>query len=210
MCEDVTRWGSERILREELYQSMVFSLAKRSTCRRLHVGALVETNNRVIGTGYNGSPVGTPHCSEEGCLYDGRHRCRRTVHAEVNAILSAGSNIDPNGSRIWVSHFPCIDCLKLVIASGIKKIRFFNNYVFDFEDKDVLEYYCKLPKTQLEILQVLIKKGGRDDLVVVKFAEPSLLCLLSSPKGPARMSGRTRKKPSTSDVGWRSPWTKRR
>lgn len=118
-----------RITRVELYGDLVFSLAQRSTCNRAQVGALVTTswNSReiIVGTGYNGSPSGMPHCIEGECLLDDQGRCKRTIHAEVNAISSAIRHHDftPILSTLWATHEPCFECYKLIIATGIPRVK---------------------------------------------------------------------------------------
>ena len=67
---------------------IAFEVAKRSTCNRAQVGAIIVRDKRILTTGYNGSPAGLPHCTEVGCLMVGGH-CARALHAEQNAIIQA-------------------------------------------------------------------------------------------------------------------------
>jgi dCMP deaminase len=89
----------------------------RATCPRLKVGAVLVKDNRVISTGYNGSLPGEVHCEDVGCLLvDGR--CKRTIHAEVNAI-SQVKWLKRSGSTLYTTHAPCSACMRTIIHSGI-------------------------------------------------------------------------------------------
>lgn len=77
-------------------------IALRSTCTRAQVGALiVDNDNRIIATGYNGAPSGEPHCIDIGCLEQDGH-CIRTVHAEENALMQASEScMDVDGYTLY-------------------------------------------------------------------------------------------------------------
>lgn len=99
-------------------------VATRATCPRLHVGAVVVRNNRILVTGYNGSPSGVPHCADIGCLLDNNH-CERAIHAEANAIIQASIHgVSLVGATAYVTHQPCRNCTKLLVGSGIKHVIF--------------------------------------------------------------------------------------
>lgn len=102
--------------------SIAKEVSKRATCDRLHVGAVVVKDKRIVSTGYNGSVPGLPHCDVEGHLIENDH-CVRTVHGEVNAILQAAKyGISVYRADIYVTHSPCRECFKEIVSSGIKKI----------------------------------------------------------------------------------------
>ena len=129
--------NTERMTRAELFQDLVFSLARRSTCKRAQVGAILVRKNRVIGTGYNGVPRGVSHCLDIGCFTRSGHRCRSTIHAEVNAILSAGvSGYGEGPLELWCTLRPCLDCIKMAIAVGVNRIYYFTQR----EDEDAAAY----------------------------------------------------------------------
>lgn len=116
-----------RILRNDLAIGVAELFAQRSTCLRLHVGAALFRDNRVIATGYNGSPKGEPHCTAETCNAD--NPCRNTVHAEVNLIAFCAKNgIETNGASLHITHIPCKDCSKLLIQAGISSVYFLHSY----------------------------------------------------------------------------------
>jgi len=107
-------------------QSMLLSM--RSTCSRLAVGATIVRDKRMISGGYNGSVSGDVHCSEQGCYVVDGH-CLRTIHAEANALLQCAKfGVETEGADIYVTHFPCLQCTKLLIQSGIAKIYYLNDY----------------------------------------------------------------------------------
>jgi Deoxycytidylate deaminase len=110
---------------DEVAFNIARDVAKRSTCPRLHTGAVIVTaDNRVLATGYNGSLPGTPHCdaSETGCLLIEGH-CRRTMHAEANAIVQAAKyGIPIYACKMYSLHRPCLACTQLIIACGLSLI----------------------------------------------------------------------------------------
>lgn len=107
-------------------------VATRSTCDRAIVGCLIVNNdNRIVSTGYNGSISGNPHCDDVGHTMRDGH-CIATIHAEMNALLyCAKEGISVKECRIYVTHFPCLNCTKALIQSGIKRIYFKNSYRID-------------------------------------------------------------------------------
>lgn len=116
---------------DEYFIDLAFTVSKRGTCPRLDVGAVIVKQRRILTTGYSGSPVGMPHCTEVGCLLkksfaeDGtiKENCVRTAHAEQNAIVQAamhGVNLD--GSTMYITNEPCPVCAKMIINAGIKRV----------------------------------------------------------------------------------------
>jgi dCMP deaminase len=103
-------------------------LALRSTCTRLTVGATIVRDKRIIAGGYNGSIAGGVHCIDEGCYVIDNH-CVRTIHAEMNAIIQCAKfGVPTDGSEIYVTHFPCLQCCKAIIQAGIKKVFYAQDY----------------------------------------------------------------------------------
>lgn len=95
--------------------------AKRSTCGRLHVGAVIAKGSRIISTGYNGPLKGEEHCSSQIC--DLQSPCTRSIHAEANAIMFASSiGVPVVDGSIYVTTTPCVKCAELIILSGITKV----------------------------------------------------------------------------------------
>ncbi|MGX7199285.1 ComE operon protein 2 [Enterococcus nangangensis] len=103
-------------------------LALRSTCSRLKVGATIVRDRRIIAGGYNGSVSGDVHCLDEGCYVVDGH-CLRTIHAEMNAILQCAKFGAPTqDAAIYVTHFPCLQCTKMILQAGITKIYYLKDY----------------------------------------------------------------------------------
>jgi len=100
-------------------------VAKKATCPRKSVGAVVVKNNRIISTGYNGAPKGMKHCLDVGCKMVNKH-CVRVVHAEMNALLFAGREAE--GAELYCTCLPCEICMKLAIQAGIKRIYYMEEY----------------------------------------------------------------------------------
>jgi len=108
---------------DDYFMALVKIISTRSTCDRLHAGAVLVNKNRIVATGYNGSPPGLPHCDEEGHLMEEGH-CVRTIHAEHNvllqtAVIPGGST---EGSTLYVNYTPCVHCAKYIVACKIKKV----------------------------------------------------------------------------------------
>lgn len=113
---------------DEYFMSITKLVATRATCPRLRVGAIIVKDKRILTTGYNGSLQGLPHCDEIGCLVIKGH-CRRTIHAELNAILQATSTgVKINGADMYCLYFPCLECIKEIIRVGIKKVIYKKDY----------------------------------------------------------------------------------
>ncbi|MBU1171686.1 MAG: cytidine/deoxycytidylate deaminase family protein [Proteobacteria bacterium] len=111
-------------------------VAKRSTCTRRAVGAVLVKDKRLLSTGYNGAPSGITHCSETGCLREKmnvpsgeRHELCRGIHAEQNAIIQAAYyGVSIKGSTLFCTNLPCSICAKMLINSGIKTIYYKSGY----------------------------------------------------------------------------------
>lgn len=119
---------SNRIPWEQYFMAQSVLLSLRSTCSRLEVGATIVRDKRIIAGGYNGSVSGDSHCIDEGCYVVDNH-CVRTIHAEMNAILQCAKfGVPTEGSEIYVTHFPCLPCAKMILQAGISKIYYLNDY----------------------------------------------------------------------------------
>ena len=107
---------------DEYFLEIAKVVAKRSTCDRAHVGAVIAKNKVILSTGYNGAPRGLAHCDDIGHEIVAGH-CIRTIHAEANAIAQAARNGAPiEGATIYLTISPCYDCFKMMINAGIKEI----------------------------------------------------------------------------------------
>lgn len=115
----------------EYFLAIARTAATRTTCLASPVGAVIVRDKQILATGYNGAPSGSSHCTEQGYCYPGVDICSqsslpsRAIHAEANAIAQcARHGIPTEGAIIYITLEPCLNCLKLIIAAGIKEIYF--------------------------------------------------------------------------------------
>jgi dCMP deaminase len=112
----------------EYFITMARLAARRSSCPRRRVGAVLVRDNRVIATGYNGAVRGAPHCTEAGCLIVDGH-CVRAVHAELNAILQcAVTGTSSVGCTLFTTSFPCVGCAKAIVQAGVSRVIYLRPY----------------------------------------------------------------------------------
>lgn len=132
---------------DEYFMNIAHQVATRSTCLRRQVGAVaVSRDNRILGTGYNGSLPGTPHCDVVGCLRDAlgvpsgqRQEICRAQHAEANVCnFAARHGVALEGATMYVTAQPCTTCVKAMATTGIRRV------IFDSEYPD--ELACQLAK----------------------------------------------------------------
>ena len=127
----------------EYFMEMAELAAKRSTCLRRKVGAVLVKDKRILATGYNGAPKKLPHCEETGCLREEknvpsgeRHEICRGIHAEQNLIAqSAIHGVKTDGATVYCTNQPCSICTKILINAGIEKIYYKNPYNDEFTKK---------------------------------------------------------------------------
>ena len=123
---------------DRYFMNLAREAARRSTCPRRAVGAIIVRDKAVLATGYNGSLRGLPHCTDVGCLMENDH-CVRTVHAEANALLQAARHgVGIEGADIYVTSSPCWDCFKLIANAGIRRI-FYGEFYRDARIRDFAE-----------------------------------------------------------------------
>jgi len=118
---------------DEVFLEIAFVIAKRSTCLRQPQGVgciLVNSDKVILSSGYAGSMRGSPHCTDEGvgCLMiDGG--CRRTIHAEQNAIVNAAAiGVPLRGATAYVTLSPCRACMMMLHSAGVSKIIYSTEY----------------------------------------------------------------------------------
>ena len=139
--------------KHKLFTKMAELVADQSTCCRMHVGAVLVKDNRVISIGFNGTASGQEHCEDhfakvyqneythEFATFEDYHASRtfydahgqfsneNELHAEQNAILFAAKNgISTKGAHIYITLSPCIHCAKIITAAGIEKVYFSELY----------------------------------------------------------------------------------
>lgn len=98
-----------------------YAAAEDGTCSRLKVGAALLREGVLLGAGYNGAPRGERHCEHPGM--DGTGPCKRSVHAEINAIVNAAvEGHATKGASIYLTHSPCWDCAGMIINARIARV----------------------------------------------------------------------------------------
>jgi dCMP deaminase len=121
---ELIKINSQRIEWDEYFMSIALIGSCRSSCSRLHVGSVIVKDNRIISMGYNGYIAGTQHISH---IRDGHEQS--TVHSEINAITDcAKRGVSVNNSKIFITHYPCINCFKAIVSCGINEIIYLNDY----------------------------------------------------------------------------------
>lgn len=112
-------------LLDERYMRMARIWAENSYCKRRQVGAILVKNQMIISDGYNGTPSGF----ENNCEDDNNVSLPYVLHAEANAITKvARSNNSSDGATLYVTASPCIECAKLIIQAGIKRVVYGEEY----------------------------------------------------------------------------------
>lgn len=128
------------------YLRMAQIWAENSYCKRRQVGAIIVKDKMIISDGYNGTPVGF----ENVCEDENDHTKAYVLHAEANAITKvAQSNNSSNGATLYVTSSPCIECAKLIIQAGIKRVVF--NEIYRLTDGIELMKRAGIDCKQLEI-----------------------------------------------------------
>lgn len=110
-----------------MFLEIARTISKRSTCHRLNVGSVIVKDNRVISIGYNGPASGQPHCKGNACELTKKGGCARSIHAEANALAFIkseyeGRSMSDDQLSVYITHSPCFDCARELIAFGIKKV----------------------------------------------------------------------------------------
>lgn len=126
--EELTQSWPGRPSWDTYFMATAMLMATRSSCERLHVGCVIvsggDQKNRVVAAGYNGFLPGAPHTSR---VREGHEQA--TVHAEQNAISDAARRgVSLEGATVYITHFPCINCAKILAAAGIRCIKYHRDY----------------------------------------------------------------------------------
>jgi len=136
----------KQFLLDQRYLQMASIWAQNSYCKRRQVGALLVKDKMIISDGYNGTPSGF----ENNCEDENNRTFPYVLHAEANAITKvAKSNNSSDGATLYVTSSPCLECSKLIIQAGIKRVIFYDNYHHD--DGIIL-----LKNAHIEVVQVEI------------------------------------------------------
>lgn len=115
-------------MKDSTFMAIAKTIASESKCVSIGVGAVIVKDDRIISTGYNGTPSGSPNCCDvvgKTITREQHHEWSKSneIHAELNAIIFAAKNgIAIDGSTMYCTHNPCPDCAKAITQSGIKKV----------------------------------------------------------------------------------------
>ena len=133
---------------DEYFRDIVILTAKRSSCQRLNVGCLLVKNNRIVSQGYNGHLPGLPHDS----ILENDHEIA-TIHAEQNALVDcAKRGVSCDECVAYITHYPCLNCCKLLLASGIREIK----YIEDYNNNPNVDVFVK--SMNVNIKKIVINK----------------------------------------------------
>ena len=127
---------------DQYFKEIVQVTATRSPCSRLHVGCLFVKDNRIISQGYNGY---LPGCEHRSILREGHEQA--TIHAEQNCLSdSAKRGVSCDGCTAYITHYPCIICCRILLAAGIKHIK----YIHDYRNDELVPYFTNSMNVLLE------------------------------------------------------------
>ena len=127
---NLTSSWKNRLNWDEYFMCLAFLASSRSPCDRLKVGCVIVKNNRIMSMGYNGF---LPKAAHKSIVRNDHEQA--TVHAEQNAICHAAKEgINIKDSTAYITHFPCINCAKVLISAGIETIY----YHFDYKNDEVI------------------------------------------------------------------------
>ena len=139
MIQAIKKYKSEnfenRLDWDDYFMSIALIASCRSPCNRLNVGSVIVKNNRIISMGYNGYIPGAPHISR---VHENHEQS--IIHSEINAITDcAKRGVSLDGAKIYITHYPCLQCFKAICSSGIKEIIYMN----DYNNDELVESICR-------------------------------------------------------------------
>ena len=129
---------------DDYFMEIVQVTSTRSPCERLHVGCLLVRDNRIISQGYNGF---LPGCQHTSVVRNGHEQA--TVHAEQNALMDcAKRGVSCAEATAYITHYPCIICTRLLLAAGIRTIK----YRDDYKNDELVKTFCDQCKVNVQKL----------------------------------------------------------
>lgn len=129
---------------DEYFKEIVQVTAKRSPCERLQVGCLLVKDNRIVSQGYNGF---LPGCEHNSIVRDGHEQA--TVHAEQNAISDcAKRGVSCENCTAYITHYPCIICCRILLAAGITRIKYIN----DYRNDELVKHFTQMMNVSVEAI----------------------------------------------------------
>jgi dCMP deaminase len=139
---------------DKVYMNIATEISGLSHCKRSQVGAIIVKDGNIISMGYNGTPKGFDNCCEDTVFaLNGEISLvtkKEVLHAEMNAVLKAARTGNPvEGSTLYITLAPCIDCSKYLLQSGIKRVVYLEDYR-DNSGVELLKHYIKVEKHGIE------------------------------------------------------------
>jgi dCMP deaminase len=126
---------------DSVFMNITKEVATLSHCVRFKVGAVLVKDGNIISMGYNGTPAGMDNCCEKDNV-----TVPHVIHGEVNAILKAAkTGTSVNGGTLYLTLSPCLDCSKLILQSGIKRVVYLTAYR-NLEGVDFLKQFISVEK----------------------------------------------------------------
>ncbi|MBI5701333.1 dCMP deaminase family protein [Candidatus Saganbacteria bacterium] len=146
---------------DEYFMKITKDVSTRATCVKRQVGAIVVKDNHMLASGYNGSPKGFEHCTEETCIRKQmnvpsgqRHELCRGLHAEQNSIIQAavhGVKID--GSTMYCTYQPCVICVKMMVNAGIVRLVYEGGYPDELASQMLKESNMEVVQYESRVLR---------------------------------------------------------
>lgn len=130
---------------DSVFMNITKEVATLSHCVRFKVGAVLVKDGNIISMGYNGTPAGMDNCCEKDNV-----TVPHVIHGEVNAILKAAkTGTSVNGGTLYLTLSPCLDCSKLILQSGIKRVVYLTAYR-NLEGVDFLKQFISVEQYDTE------------------------------------------------------------
>lgn len=130
---------------DEFFLNIAKEVSTRATCLRAKHGCVLVKDKTIISSGYNGSPPGIPHCTEDGCFMISGH-CERCNHAEVNAVCQAAINgVSVKGATSYTTGASCLECIRTLLCAKIERIVYIKggHYAFPEEEEKLRKIFIE-------------------------------------------------------------------
>lgn len=146
----------ERISWDDFFMEIALTASKRTACIFHKVASVfVDSNHKIVSIGYNGPSTGDRHCNEVGCAkvhgdpIDGELKRCRGAHSEVNGIINSGDTTRLKDSTLYITTFPCYDCMKVLNNVGVKRIVYYKEYLRILDGSDGTKKVAELEAWEL-------------------------------------------------------------
>lgn len=157
----------ERVSWDDFFMEIALAASKRTACIFHKVASVfVDLNHKIVSIGYNGPSTGDRHCNEVGCAkvhgdpVTGELKRCRGAHSEVNGIINSGDTTRLKGSTLYITTFPCYDCMKILNNVGVKRIVYYKEYLRILDGSDGTKRVAEMEAWEL---------AGRRNIKLEKF-----------------------------------------